>query len=381
MLREAVPQNRWSEYAHPALIIWGLYVFLSPFYVFTSGLPQPGDMFVLLLLPVAFAQWDGRMTRPSLAVFKPLLWFTIWVCIVDYGWALVLGNFKLFGTDTFVLYPLYYIYNTMIFLAVLVLSRKYGDTFLRVTLYAIYATIAVQVFAALVLRQGGHRGSAFFNNPNQLGYYALLAACLIVLLHWRLGMRVLISGLVLMGCGYLALSSASRSAVGGIAILFALLVFTNPRMFLAASIAGLLLVSAGGPISDAIDRARVRAAKPASHLTFWEERGYDRIWNHKEYLVLGAGEGGLSRFDTPTKKMQGEMHSSIGTILFSYGIVGVFLFGMFMWQLGHGASWRMLLVLVPPFAYAVAHQSLRFTLLWVMLAIFAAIKPRAPAHA
>jgi len=356
------------------LIIWGIYVFLQPFYVFTSGLPQPGDLFVVILLPFIFFNWDGRLAKQQLFAFRPLMWFTVWVVMVALGWAIAYGNYGMFGTNSFLMYPIYYVYNTLIFIGSLVLYRRFDARFLQVTLYVLYATIFLQVVASFIVPSTTQRGSIFFNNPNQLGYFALLAACVIVLLHWKLGQRLLVTGFALTCCAYLALASASRSALAGIAILFLVLIVANPRVIIAASLAAVGLVTLGGPIADAIDLTEKRAFKPSTQSSFFEERGYDRIWKHKEYVLIGAGEGGLWRFDDTARVKQMEMHSSAGTILFSYGIIGVVLFSMFVWRLVRRASWRLLAVLLPPLIYAVAHQSLRFTLFWVLLAIFVAIK-------
>lgn len=361
----------WRELRQPALLVWALYLFLVPFYIFKSGLPQPGDIMIIVLVPVAFRHWNGKLPRASRVALRPLLYFTLWVCIVDYAWALLLGNFALFGPDTFVMFPLYYIYNALLFVVALVLYQRFGDALLRITLYALYATIVVQVGSSFI-NQSTIRGSLFFNNPNQLGYYALLGACMAVMLHWRLRQSLISSALALLGCGYLSLVSESRAAMAGIAILFALLVFSSPRMVILASLLAVGLFFVGGPVASVIDssqdRARNRSAN--SEVSFLQERGYDRILAHKEYLVLGAGEGGLSRFS----EIQMEIHSSFGTVLFSYGAVGMVCFLLFMRRIVQGAPLRLVLVLVPPLLYAVAHQGLRFTTFWVLLAVFVTVK-------
>ncbi len=363
----------------PALLAWGLYLLLTPLYVFKSGLPQPGDLFVLILVPIALRGWNGKLSRISIVPTRRLMWFTLWVCVVDYAWAAILGNFALFGTDTFVLFPIYYIYNSLLFLVALVLYQRYGDTFLRLTLHMIYLSLMVQVIASFG-GQVGSRGALFFNNPNQLGYYALLVACVIVLLHWRLKLRLVISSLALSCCGYLGMISASRAAIGGIVVLLALLVFSNPRVVLAVSVLAIALLFAGGPITEAFEASQDRVLNRTHHLGFLEERGYDRIAEHKEYLLFGAGEGGLSRFaESPYQQM--EIHSSAGTVLFSYGIVGAFLFLAFMSGLVRGASLKLAAVLVAPMIYTVAHQGLRFTMLWVLFAIFLSLKQEMPRRA
>lgn len=364
------PRIARPQFMTPALVMWAVYLLLVPLYVFKSGLPQPGDMFLVLLVPVALRGWDGRLLNRASAVTKPLIWFTAWVCIVDYAWALIEGNFALFGADAFLLFPIYYVYNTLLFIVVLVLYQRYGDTFLRLTLYVAYITIFLLVVASF-LASGPHRGALSFNNPNQLGYYVLLVACVIVLLHWRQRAHLVISSFALTGCGYLAALSASRAAMGGIAILFALLIFSRPRVVILVSLIAIALLYIGGPVASVIDASQDRVRNRKTQVGFFAERGYDRIWEHNQYLILGAGEGGMSRFS----EIGMEIHSSIGTVLFSYGLVGFSLFLAFMTRLVRGSPLRFAVILVPALAYTVAHQGLRSTMFWIVLAIFVALKP------
>ena len=69
-----------------------------------------------------------------------------------------------------------------------------------------------------------------------------------------------------------------------------------------------------------------------------------------------------------------ELHSSAGTIFFCYGIVGTVLFGVFSWRVIQRGRLRYVLMLLPASAYGLTHQGLRFTLLWVLLAMFIALK-------
>jgi hypothetical protein len=360
----------------PALVAWAIYLLLIPLYIFPSGLPQPGDLLVLLVVPLALQHWNGRLGRDMRATVRALIWFTLWVCLVDTTWMVVMGSYTVFGTDSFLLYPLYYIYNALIFLAALVLYRRHGELFLRVTVFAVTITVSVQVLSSIVLGSGGGRGTVYFNNANQLGYYALLVATLIALTHRRLQLRLLTSSLMLVCCGVLAVVSASRAAAGGIAVLLVFMLFSNPKILVAACLAGAAVVSGVGPVADAVEASQDRVLNRSAHsdASFFQERGYDRIWRNQQYLLLGAGEGGLSRFDDTAHVKGMEIHSSAGTILFSYGIVGTLLFLVFTWRLIRGARWRLVIALLPPLLYTGAHQGLRFTMLWVVLAVFVALK-------
>lgn len=370
----------------PSLVAWATYLFLIPLYIFKSGLPQPGDAIVLILIPIALQGWNGKLGRDMRSSVRALIWFTVWVCLVDYTWVVITGNFTLFGPDSFVLFPVYYIYNTLIFLVVIVLCRRHGDLFLRVTTAAVTATVFVQVVSTLALPSSAARTSVFFNNPNQLGYYSLLAATLIALTHRRLKLRLATASLALVCCGCLAFVSASRAAAGGIAVLLVLMLFSNPKIIVAACLAAVAIVSGVGPIAEALDASEERILNRSAHssVSFFQERGYDRIWRNEQYLLLGAGEGGLSRFDDTAYVKSMEIHSSAGTILFSYGIVGSILFLVFTWRVLRRARVRLMITLLPPLLYTGAHQGLRFTMLWIVLAIFVAIKREpdaAPARA
>jgi O-Antigen ligase len=186
------------------------------------------------------------------------------------------------------------------------------------------------------------------------------------------------ASVALTGCAYLAVLSASRAALGGIAVLFFLLVFSNPRVIIVASLAAIGLMTIGGPVTSALDNVQTRVSQDRHPKTsFIEERGYDRLWEHNEYLLFGAGEGDVQRFrDTPTSP--GEVHSSFATVLFSYGIIGMIAFALFLWRVVRGASLRASVMLLPTLSYTLAHNGLRFTMLWVLLALFVALKVPAP---
>ena len=354
----------------PAYLVWALFVLLGPLYVVTSGLPQPGDALIFLVVPLALFGWDGRLDRNITQTLRPLLWFTFWVFFVNYAWALVLWKFD--RLKDFLIHPFYYVFNVATFVSALVLARRQRERFLRITTSVVYLTIAIQVIASFVLRSQA-RVTLFFNSPNQLGYYALLAACLFAMTQRPLKISRLWSGFGITCCAYLATLTASRAALGGIAVLLFVLLFSNPRMIILASVAAIALMTVGGPLSNAIDNSQRRSETLSRHGTFAEERGYDRIWIYPQYLVTGAGEGEYQRFVRPGEAIR-ELHSSFGSVLFGYGVIGVVLMGLFFGRVLKGSSWRHAVMLAPPLAFASAHQALRFTMFWIVLAVFVVLK-------
>lgn len=357
----------------PPLFLWALYLLLLPVYIFSSGLPQPGDILILLLLPATFLRWNGRMAKASSRPLRALGAFILWGILLNYTWMIILGKFGFFGKDTFLLVPVFYIYNGLILLCVLVLHQRYGDRFLWLTLNMVLITVISQVLISFVVGGGSHRQTVLFNNPNQLGLYALLSANILAFGRHRMGFGTLKSGIGLFCCLYLALLSASKAALAGTAILLAVSVLSNPRTIILVGLVMVGLLSFPNPLTDTVERSRTRIEEK-QELGFFDSRGYDRIWNHKEYWVMGAGEGGLSRFADTSIIGDHELHSSAGTLFFCYGLVGVVLFASFLLRVIEGTTLRNALLLTPALAYSLAHQGLRFTLFWILIGVFVGLK-------
>ncbi|HEX4354826.1 MAG TPA: hypothetical protein VHZ95_17970, partial [Polyangiales bacterium] len=332
---------------------------------------------VFLLVPAALLARDRRLDRTTWATVRALLWFTLWVALVNYAWAFVLWKWD--RLKDFIIHPFFYAFNAALFYSGLVIARRDREAFLRITMFVVYFSIAVQLVASFIYRTEMYRENGFFNSPNQLGYFALLAACLFALTQRPLGFPRWITGLGIACCAYLSVLSASRSALAGIAILLFIQLFSSPRTIILASLAAIALTSLGGPLSNAIDAAEERSQSISRHGTFSEERGYDRIWNNPEYLITGAGEGEYQRFVKPGEHGR-ELHSSFGSVLFAYGILGVVLFFAFIARVFRGTSLRDKAILVAGLSFALAHQGLRFTMFWVVLVVFVVLKQRGPSE-
>jgi hypothetical protein len=354
----------------PVLTLWSLYLLLSPVYVFKSGLPQPADWLVVLLLPASMLRWDGRLPVRSKQVLRALAWFTGYVIVSALFWAIATGRWSLSLKYGFIFTPIFYLFNSLVFLIAMILHRRFGDLFLRTTLMATIASIWIQAVLMFLTTRVNLRDAGLFNNPNQLGYYALLSCTIVILLQARGGVRTLVGSLTLVAGAYLVTVSASKAALLGMAVLVGLTMFNRLRtVLLIGAIVG-LFINFAAPVRDAIDRAQERIDND-SHQSLLLERGYDRIYNHPEYWLMGSGEGAYVRFEETTAIGALELHSSIGTMFFCYGILGSLVFVNFLLRVVRKSPWRQTLALIPSGAYGLVHQSLRFTLLWVLLAIVA----------
>ena len=61
----------------PGLLVWALFVLLNPVYLFSSGLPQPGDMLIVALVPFSLAGWNGRLSPILARPLRVLAVFTL----------------------------------------------------------------------------------------------------------------------------------------------------------------------------------------------------------------------------------------------------------------------------------------------------------------
>jgi len=168
---------------------------------------------------------------------------------------------------------------------------------------------------------------------------------------------------------YLVLLSLSKTALLSYGVLIVLVLLERPLMLLIAPVLLGFIVAAALNVPRDSAPAIVRNFQDRINTREMDEsvegRGYDRIVNHPEYLIFGAGEGDWQRFQT---ELVSELHSVYGTILFCYGIVGTALFTWGLFLVCRRTDALSAMCLLPVFVFGLAHQQLRFNLFWVLLA-------------
>lgn len=380
-LRSVIETSR-DVMRDPPLLLWTLFLVFFPFYVFPSGLPQPADWLIIALFPMLMSRWNGRlldMGKP----FKVLLAFAGYATLLNLMWSFALATFAINLKVGFGLSPTFYIYNALVLFSSLLMYQRYGSRFLWLTVRVILIAVAIQGITSIFAREYALRSSLMFNSPNQLGCYALLCACILLLGYQTRKLSTLWVTLGLTVCCYLALISASKAALGSIAMLGIALLFARVRTIVVATTVLLVLAFTSNPFSRAIEKAQQRIDNDTSH-GLLEERGYDRVIAHPEYWLFGSGEGAYERFRETTVIRAHELHSSAATLFFCYGIIGFSIFGAFVWLALRGIGWKLTFTVLPAFAYGMAHQGLRFSMMWVMFAFVMALRherqqpPRAP---
>jgi hypothetical protein len=358
-------QNAFSQIA---LILWGLVLLLTPFYVFPSGSPQPADFVLAVLIGGSLLLWGWQSYPNIIAATTWALSFFLLTIVVNLTFIVVRQDL------TYLPAVLFMAFNAMTFVFALGVYAAQPLTFTKVTGNCVAGSLLLQAFLSLALG-GVSRGRAhlFFNNPNQLGYFALTMATLLLVCGRRVKLLrgSLSAGL---GCGlYLAALSLSKAALLGYALLGMIewLRLTNrakTRWAIAVT-----CVATAIALSGVMDRwlilsnvsARLQSVGVSSDDNL-AARGYGRIVNFPQYLAFGSGEGEPSRWVLGQAK---ELHSSWGTILFAYGLLGLSLFLGFLASTAQTVGFRKFVYLIPLFFYGLTHQGLREPLFWVTLAM------------
>lgn len=354
-----------------------IYLVICPYYIFNSGLPQPADVVLSIGFLVFFWNFDKKffLIKPF-AILGALLAI---ILMVSFGNQFYLFLNNLEGNTT---YPvLFYVYNFLAFSFVWYLSKTISlQKLYDSTGVALFVTILVQfilgVFdiqnSASTWVQNGARDVLFFNNPNQLGYFVMLVLSLFILIPSTIKRYKILTIVMAIMIFYLALLSQSRVVILGVIYLIIFLLLKETYPFTKKSLTAIVLVIGAfvlflntNFVEDKLDSIKVRSAKRTTTLdNEVSTRGFDRIYKYPAYLLFGAGEGADHRFNPINNK---ELHSGFGTILFSFGILGLTLFLLFLFQIIKINFIYNLLLLFPVFLYNMVHHGFRTTMFWILL--------------
>lgn len=362
---------------------WSIYLIAFPFYFFPAGSAQPSDVFIMVILGLYIVGQNFKITAGLKEIAINFSKFCVYVAIVNFGLFIsMLGKYSA-GLSWYIMVA-FYVYNLLVMAFALSLYSRYGKAFILSTLYACVFAAILQIALTSVLSTNseGIRGAMFFTNPNQLGYYSICGLAIVLILESVLKLPKLLVYISFFLFSYLALVSVSKAALGSMIILFGAYLIAN-KIFSYRNILAIVVVGGlgffgltqsefGKRFQANLEARNLNEETRAEGITEWEYRGYDRITNHPEYLVFGAGEGAYNRFDTFIADH--EMHSSIGTIIFCYGIPGTVLFLIFVYSIFKKLPWFYLVYALPLFAYGLTHMGLRFTIFWVVLMMFPIIR-------
>jgi hypothetical protein len=245
----------------------------------------------------------------------------------------------------------------------------------------VIALLAQLLYLEFVFQGLGKRATGTFNNPNQLGYWALLLMACLGVVKERTPLRAL--DILALGAGFyvMMLSLSKAASISGMLLILLIIAFCRLQRASALLLSVLLVLGLIFQIASGGLVERFRSFEAVANLEHrlsgigrqeddsLFHRGYIRLIQHPQYLAFGAGEGGFERLSQDAEKSGKELHSTLGTILMSYGLVGLGLFAALMLAIFGRAPLASIAYLVPVMMYSVTHMGLRFSEFWVFLGL------------
>jgi hypothetical protein len=248
---------------------------------------------------------------------------------------------------------------------------------------ALFVAAAVAIGGILIKGYGfkvdedGARAVGTFNNPNQLGYFAVCFFSMAVLLHLRkmLGKWGLL--LAFLAAVFLSVASLSKAAMISVAASGAMALYATGAkrrsLLIGSSLLALAIVVGfyfvqSGSLDEFkfIGRLRGIGQQDDDSLAV---RGYSIFSDFGPLQTLvGFGANGA-------KEIVGhEVHSTLASFFASYGVIGgaAFLGFHFLWiRKLYVSDGRFAAMTIPlaPMLYGITHNGSRFTIYWILLAL------------
>ncbi|QXX85728.1 hypothetical protein J7649_10010 [Acinetobacter lwoffii] len=343
-----------------------LSILLFPIYFLPSGGVQISSFFFILLFCISLYMTDRNTYNLFFRVTYPFYFFLIYALFLNLVWFFILLNPGIFFSYLFL------IFNFLILYSFSLVLYKNDELFKSFPVYLIISLL-VQVFVSFLLNSDSARSSLLFNNPNQLGYFALISASILVFYYKIKLLNIYFFILGIFCCLWLVQLSLSSAAIFSILLLIFYVLCTNIRslIFLFIIFLILILIFYINDYSLNDERLYVVLEKLGSTGEASDDslggRGYDRIINHPEIILTGGGEGVFDRWNSILS--ESEIHSTWGTLLFSYGIFGLI---SFLWFLRKIVFAEYLISFIPFLSialYGLTHNGLRFSFFWIFLAV------------
>lgn len=340
--------------------IWALYLLVFPFYFMKPGDPQIADAFGALLVLTNL--------KPIIVSIKANKFNRFLFLFVMYALIVTIITIFLWHDILLIKNGLYYLYGY--FLIMYIFSQFENEGFLKFTLRVIWLVLLIQLILYPFAPSDGIRAQMFFTNPNQLALWALCMLIISNVIATLQNSNFINTFILALLCSFFIFISASKSALVGV-ILFWGYFFIQSKKYIViiaplVLFIGMILFSVKDVdltnidfINNVVERIN---EENTSNNQGVHGRGYDRIYRFPEYLLFGAGEGNTERFDSPL-----ELHSTFFSILFCYGIVGIYLFLSGIFTIFRGMDNQVLILFIALFMYSLMHMALRSPYFWMSL--------------
>ena len=363
--------------------IFLVYIALKPVYIFSSGLPQFSDMFLLVCFSLLFFKLQKESALP-LNIKKIIVLFVI---TIFYQAFIQFIYFFITSESEFAFKVLFYLFNAIssVFFFLVFHNVSY-QKMTDIILNGCFLSCLVIVAGLIVKRGGTLRQTSFFNNPNQLGYYCLLILTTVLYLSPSNFSKIKLL-VIHLSAVISSLLSYSKGAFIGIFLLyisyFSLKLNLKRPLYLILYMAFVFVsfyvvydfVNNDNGIATRYEelntmRNRLIYLGDENDSDLYNGRGYGRIHEMLPHILWGVGEGGYDRF----RIMNGlEIHSTFISLLVSYGVIGLTLYLILVFKLIRAdcffQTFRNCCLLSGVFFYALSHNGIRNTFLWIILSM------------
>lgn len=365
-----------------------LFVFfaLLPRYFFPSGDVQPVDVVIIILMVAVTIKKRHKIFDSFSIYLLPFMPYLFWLMILGLF-------FQINDTSSFqyiISFIQFYYFYLILFLFFNIFSIVIENHDLPYLCFCLLIGVLSPFIVVAV--DFNNRNSLSFNNPNQLGYYAILmfTMTLIILNKKKVfgfGKFVyLAGGLIIIVCHIMAFLCVSRSslfATGLLDLILLLIVYKNinlgTKIFITIMVG--LILSFGAALWQ-LDPLEIKGGKNIQSNTplkrFEEKKLFDEDdfqgrfqflnkYNDSTEILIGTS-GRLNKKNL-------EVHNAVLGIFYNYGVIGGFLFfsALALTLIKLKFSLFDYIFFIPIGLYNMSHYGLRFRCLWVTLAFLLAI--------
>jgi hypothetical protein len=376
-----------------------IYILLKPFYLFSSGGLQIADIFLIisavLSVPLIRLNKDNkRRFKQTLIENRLLVLFVTSIALINATYAAI------YYQPSFILSTSYYIFNLI---AVLLFATFMNDSlFIRKVGTVFKFTLLSQIaffFTGIGSMYDPTRYMGTFNDPNQFGYFVLLSYFFVYMTNYMLGAKRK-TYIYLVAALFLIFLSASAGMMLGIGVfIFLNIVYRIIQLkslrymvvrrvaYSLAAIATMALlvvipftsiamnnhmswsdmVSGQTFIERLMQKIASGGGSSETNLSFWEDRGYDKILLYPEYVLIGAGQGMYERFTQAATNL--EVHATFPSMLFYYGVLPFILLIKWVYDKIKDVPPQMMFVCMAIFAESFTLLNQRQSLFWIIIVL------------
>ena len=346
-------------------ILWFLALIGSQFYTSNSGGLQPGYAPLLLVMSLSIFKIKNIKIY-DIEIIKYLAIFFVYIVFVNTTWSLIEQDITFFSS------LIYWLFGFIVLISgVIDLNSKRVVSFLR---NSAFLGIAI-LFLFWVSGSGRYdvppRYNGYFNDPNQMAFWILCTFSVYFYLipkhsKWLVSILLMLSAVLIF-------ATISRSALLGLAFSTIGVIIRFQGFGSRSSLSNKIFYIISSliifvPIFLYFSKSNAYIALTERFLTSdfgsqAEIRGYTRILEYPEYLLLGAGQGLDFRFESVH-----EIHSSWAALLFYYGMFGLSIFLIFLIKIFIKLDLAGKFVFVGPLVYGFSTYGLRSPIFWFFIA-------------